>query len=118
MRSQQHTPSLAVRRAAVARVVLALTDVRRSCGACATGRRTCDMVFVCLLACCCSCYAFARDVNCEFKHGVLPVKPADRDAAAAAFERDADAPPLGRVSIIAWGWVDQTVAESRIRTTP
>lgn len=40
-----------------------------------------------------SCYAFGRDVNCEWKHGVLPL-------------RAGEARPLGRVSIIAWGMVD------------
>ena len=39
------------------------------------------------------CYAFGRDVNCEWKHGVLPL-------------RENEKRQLGRISIIAWGWVD------------
>lgn len=39
-------------------------------------------------------YAFGRDVNIEWKHGVLPIPPEQQQ-------------PTGRVSIIAWGWVDQ-----------
>ena len=46
------------------------------------------------------CYAFGRDVNLEFRHGVLPQKK---------FEKK------GRISIIAWGWVKQT-AEGTVST--
>lgn len=60
----------------------------------------------------------------EWKHGVLPVTSkaaaAAAEAAKAAAAKAGDgvpAPPLGRVSIIAWGWVDQDVSQSRIRTT-
>ena len=80
---------------------------------------------------CCtrSCYAFGRDVNMEWKHGVLPVRAAHQrvgnKAGASAPGGDdvttaddtSSGAVQGRVSIIAWGWVDQTVAESRIRTT-
>lgn len=41
-----------------------------------------------------SCYCFARDINTKYKHGILPVKPSERTG-------------QGRVSVIAWGWVDQ-----------
>jgi len=44
------------------------------------------------------CYALGRDVNLEFRHGVLPQKH---------FEKK------GRISIIAWGWVDQSDEGSR-----
>lgn len=46
-----------------------------------------------------SAYTFSRDVNCEWKHGVIPLAaPADG----------------GRISIIAWGWAVQDTAGSRI----
>ena len=41
-----------------------------------------------------ACYCFSRDTNIHWKHGMLQVPP----------ERQR---PLGRISIIAWGWVDQ-----------
>ena len=65
-----------------------------------------------------SCYAFGRDVNMEWKHGVLPVRPEARKQLEDATGHDESGQAVGRISIIAWGWVDQTVAESRIRTTP
>jgi hypothetical protein len=39
-------------------------------------------------------YTFARDVNIMWKHGILQVPPEKQR-------------PEGRISIIAWGWVDQ-----------
>lgn len=41
-----------------------------------------------------SIYAFGRDVNIEWKHGILQAPPELHDKEA------------GRISIIAWGWVD------------
>ena len=46
-----------------------------------------------------SAYCFGHDVNVEWRHGVPQVPEALRGAAAGANEE--------RVSIIAWGWVDQ-----------
>ena len=40
-------------------------------------------------------YAFSRDVNVEWKHGIPQIKPGSR--------RQTD---QGRISIIAWGWLD------------
>ena len=44
-----------------------------------------------------SAYVFARDINMIWRHGILQVPP----------ERKVD---QGRVSVIAWGWVDQEEA--------
>lgn len=41
-----------------------------------------------------SCYCFTRDLNTKFRHGILPILPDKRTGE-------------GRVSVIAWGWVDQ-----------
>ena len=41
-----------------------------------------------------SCYCFTRDLNTTYRHGILPVLPEKRTGE-------------GRVSVIAWGWVDQ-----------
>jgi hypothetical protein len=58
-----------------------------------------------------SMYAFGRDVNCEFRHGVIPVKGKNKGQQKARG-------PSGRISIIAWGWVDQECEDSRIRSSP
>ena len=44
-----------------------------------------------------SAYVFARDINMIWRHGILQVPP----------ERKVN---QGRISVIAWGWVDQDVA--------
>eukprot|EP01048_Picozoa_sp_COSAG05_P025281 COSAG05_NODE_6360_length_974_cov_10.808015_1_plen_101_part_00 len=41
-----------------------------------------------------SAYAFGRDLNLDWKHGILQLPPDQQHAD-------------GRISIIAWGWVDQ-----------
>jgi len=46
-----------------------------------------------------SCYCFTRDLNTKFRHGILPILQKDRTEE-------------GRVSVIAWGWVDQEEAKS------
>jgi hypothetical protein len=51
-----------------------------------------------------SAYCFGHDVNVEWRHGVPQVPEALRGAAAGANEE--------RVSIIAWGWVDQNRNDS------
>ena len=54
-----------------------------------------------------SMYAFGRDVNIEWRHGVMPVPIEDGTTRG------------GRISIVCWGWVDQVdVDRSRIRNTP
>ena len=54
-----------------------------------------------------SMYAFGRDVNIEWRHGVVPIAPENYSK------------HKGRVSIIAWGWVEQVdLDRSRIRDTP
>ncbi len=48
-----------------------------------------------------STYTFARDVNIEYKHGVIPLSKGE------VTER-------GRISIIAWGWVPMSAQGSRV----
>lgn len=48
-------------------------------------------------------YAFGRDVNLEWRHGVLPTKKEDC---------------TGRISIIAWGYIEQTDAGTRQANHP
>lgn len=52
-----------------------------------------------------SAYCFARDVNIEWKHAVMPVMAGDP-------------PPGGRISIIAWGEIRQSFVHSRVTTNP
>jgi len=42
-----------------------------------------------------SAYAFCRDINVNWKHGILPIHPDN-------FSQE------GRISIIAWGWKHQS----------
>jgi hypothetical protein len=44
-------------------------------------------------------YVFNKDVNIDWRHGVLPIKTSPNYKSA---------PSDGRISIIAWGWIDQT----------
>ena len=44
-----------------------------------------------------SIYVFSRDVNIEWRHGILPVKKKEKDTVTN---------DIGRISIIAWGWVN------------
>jgi hypothetical protein len=54
-----------------------------------------------------SMYAFGRDVNVEWRHGVVPL-PQEQVQTRG-----------GRISIIAWGWVEQVdIDQSRVRNTP
>ena len=46
-------------------------------------------------------YAFGRDTNIEWKHGIVALTPENMQS-------------QGRISIIAWGWVDQDKAGSRV----
>ena len=51
-----------------------------------------------------SMYAFGRDVNIEWKHGIVGLSEEEQQ------QRKSEP---GRISIIAWGWVDQDTAGSR-----
>ena len=58
-------------------------------------------------------YAFGRVVNCEWKHGVVPIDtasaaPAPAPAPGGDSADGSDGALAGRISIIAWGWIDQT----------
>jgi len=58
-----------------------------------------------------SMYAFGRDVNIEWRHGVMPVVPNHRDQPQQTQQ--------GRISIVCWGWVEQIdLDRSRVRDTP
>ena len=46
-------------------------------------------------------YAFGRDTNIEWKHGIVALTPENMQS-------------QGRISIIAWGCVDQDKAGSRV----
>ena len=68
-----------------------------------------------------STYTFGRDVNLLWRHGILAEKvPSGKDAVASIDVEE------GRISIIAWGWVDQydemdeylQLRESSPRTAP
>ena len=55
----------------------------------------------------CSTYPFGRDVNLLWRHGILAEKvPSGKDAVARIDVEE------GRISIIAWGWVDQNRNDS------
>ena len=59
-----------------------------------------------------SMYAFGRDVNIEWRHGVMPV-PIEQQQLGKKKLRG------GRISIVCWGWVEQVdLNRSRIRYTP
>ena len=59
-----------------------------------------------------SMYAFGRDVNIEWRHGVMPV-PIEQQQLGKKKLRG------GRISIVCWGWVEQVdLNRSRIRNTP
>jgi hypothetical protein len=49
-----------------------------------------------------STYTFGRDVNLLWKHGILAEKPPSGKASGGRIDVEE-----GRISIIAWGWVDQ-----------
>ena len=44
-------------------------------------------------------YVFNKDVNIDWRHGVLPIKTSSDYKSK---------PSDGRISIVAWGWIDQT----------
>merc|ERR1712194_399159 len=48
-----------------------------------------------------SVYVFGRDINLEFKHGILQKHPESMEAL-----REATC-GMGRISVILWGWMDQ-----------
>ena len=69
-----------------------------------------------------SMYAFGRDVNIEFRHGVVPLegktKKGGVNTATPGSHQSASSSRPGRISIIAWGWVDQEFHDSRVRNSP
>lgn len=54
-----------------------------------------------------STYTFGRDVNLLWKHGILAEKPPSISSTSGSEVGSSINVEEGRISIIAWGWVDQ-----------